>query len=277
MPTRDSRRRATSAQAAASALVPAAARTPDVLTAEEVDLNAGAIETFTKAVGGRDQLVDVLSVAASAPEIARITTYMIDPRYQRWSVRRLCTLAGITVADLFSAYKKALIARAHIEATRIIAEKLPPIVEDVMARAVPQKIVCSKCAGVGCPECAGRGFSFTEPELERQKLALDLGHLTPKKAGLTIQQNQIAASAGAIAAAGGGVLEQLQQTIGEMLFNPARRRAMSPPLRVESEGGQAPVEEPTRIEDLPLSEPEPDENDEDDDGEPEPPLQTGGV
>jgi hypothetical protein len=306
MPTSDlTRRRAGSHQAAASSLLPAAARTPEILSERESDLNAEAIDTFTKAVGGRDALVDVLSVASAAPEMSRITSYLIDPRYDRWSLRRICTLAGITVADLFAAYKRALIARAHIEATKIIADKLPPVVEDVMVRAAPADVVCTLCNGlrelqpvkaglapITCPRCKGTGMIRSEPDLDRQKLALDLAHLTPKKGGFMIQQNQIAASASALASPGSGVLEQLQQAVGEMLFSPTRRRAMSPPL--DPPIGPTPLGEPPRR-DLPLEEPEPldpddpdgparpdpDDDDEDDAEEPEPepelPGETGGM
>jgi len=186
-------------------LVPAAARAPEILTEGEQHLNAGAIDTFIQLVGGRDALVDVLSVASAAPDVDRVVNYLLDPRYERWSLRRLCNMAGITVADLLAAYRKAMIAKAHVEATHIIAAKLPPVVEDVMTKAI------------------------SDPTVERHKLALELGQLTERRSGLFIQQNQIQnASAASLSQAGGGALEQLQQAVGDLLFNPARRRAAAP-------------------------------------------------
>lgn len=221
-----------------STLVPAAARAPAVLSQEELDLNADAIDTFTKAVGGRDQLIDVLSVAATAPEIDRLVNALLDPRFAKTSLRRLCTLAGLTVADLFAAYRKALIAKAHIEASHRIAAKLPPIVDDVMTRATPQPIVCAACQGTGrqrvdgslvpCQICGRTGIVQSEPALDRQKLALELGQLTEKRGGLVIQQNQGVLAGSALLAQGAGALEQLQQAVGELLFSPARRRQASP-------------------------------------------------
>jgi hypothetical protein len=250
-----------------TALVPAAARAPEVLTQEELDLNAAAIDTFTKVVGGRDQLIDVLSVAATAPEIDRLVNALLDPRFARTSLRRLCTLAGLTVADLFAAYRKALIARAHIEASHTIAAKLPPIVDDVMTRATPQPIACTVCKATGrrriggalvpCAVCGGRGVVASEPDLDRQKLALELGQLTQKGGGgFFIQQTQIAnATAATLAAGGGGMLEQLQQVVGELLFHPSPRGES--PMTDPPGAPVPPQEEPPR-------EPPPDDDEEED-------------
>jgi len=232
-----------------TALVPAAATVVPALgerfSDRELDLNAGAINTFVKAVGGRDAFIATLSVADAAPEAEQIVNLLLDPRYERVSLRRLCAIAGITVADLFQAYRKALIARAHIQAAHIVAKRLPPIVEDVMRRATPEQTRCPSCKGTGhrsrknprgetvldtCLRCRGRGVLYTEVDIERQKLALELGHLTEKKAGLVVQQNQFAAVAGqgALASRSTGALEQLQQVVGERLFDPRRRRAAAP-------------------------------------------------
>lgn len=218
---------------ATTALVPAAARVADVFTEEEQQLSDDAVETFATLVGGRTGLVESLAIGTGAPEIDKLVNLLLDPRYKRYSVRRLCGVVGLTVTDLFTAYRKAALMRAHIQATHTIAAKIPPVVEDVMTRAVPQPIVCDVCKGLGsletkaCWKCQGTGQTQSEPDLDRQKLALELGHLIEKKGGgLIVQQNQIAA--GAMVAGGTGVLEQLQQAVGELLFNPTRVRAASP-------------------------------------------------
>jgi len=239
-------------KAQTSALIPAAARLRmgGRLADDEVQLNDHAVETFSRAVGGRQSLTDVLSVAADAPEVQQIVDHLLDHRYARWSLRKLCTMHGISVADLFTAYRKALIAKAHIEATHIIARRLPPIVEDVMVRAAPQEVACD-CVGEErptCRQCHGTGVTLTEPDLDRQKLALELGHLTEKKAGLIVQQNQGVMTSGgaALVAQGSGALEQLQQAVGELLFSPARRRSQAPREPIEPrEQIQDPPAEPT--------------------------------
>jgi hypothetical protein len=243
----------------ASALVPAAVRAPEIVLtrAEEEIQNGEAVELFATAVGGRAKLADVLAVAETAPEVEKVINLLLDPRYRTYSLRRLCTLTGISVAELFAAYRKALITRAHIEASHIIASRLVPIVEDVMTRAMPVPIACSACQAEEarrptCPVCRGTGTTLSEPDFDRQKLALELGQLLEKKGGLTITQNQGVVAAGALAANGGGSLEQLHQAVGDLLFTPGRTRSASPYAPVSEppvEYPPAPIEEPP---DLPL-------------------------
>jgi hypothetical protein len=227
---------------ATAALIPAAARADTTLDDVEAVLNCEAIEVFARAVGGRAQLADTLAVAATSPDVARITTCLLDPRYASWSLARLCHMVGITVAELFASYRKAMIARAHIEATHTIARTLPAVVSDVMDKATPQPIVCPHCQGrqtiapvepgqapLACPVCRGTGSVQSEPTVERHKLALELGQLIEKKGGLLIQQNNLAPSASALAT---GSLEQLQQAVGDVLFG--SRRQDEAPLDVEA-------------------------------------------
>lgn len=194
-----------------TALVQASARGETALDDVEAVLNYEGVEVFARAVGGRDQLADVLAIAAGpGSEIAKITTYLLDPRYRSWSLARLCHMTGITVAELFAAYKKALITRAHIEATHTIAAKLPAVVVDVMDKAL------------------------SDPTVERHKLALEIGQLIEKKGGLLIQQNNVAATAGGVAT---GSLEQLQQAVGDLLFGGRRDEE---PLDVEATPAELP-------------------------------------
>jgi hypothetical protein len=246
---------------ATSALVPAAARS-DALGGVEAVLNADAIEVFAKAVGGRDQLADTLAIAGHGSEIERITTLLLDPRYASWSLARLCTMVGLTVADLFASYRKANIARAHVEASHIIAQKLPPVVLDVMTRATPQRRLCGACLGASadgqgpCRVCDSTGYVQSEPDLDRQKLALELGQLLEKKGGLIVQQNNLAATLGATAA---GSLEQLQQAVGDLLFG---ERHPTPPDVI--------IEAPTRPDG---DDEDPDDADDPDEEQPELPFE----
>ena len=189
---------------ARTALVPAGARANGfVLTDPDGLLHAEAIETFAKAVGGRERLADTLAVAGVSSEIEQITTLLLDPRYATWTLSRLCRMAGITVAQLFAAYRKASFARAHIEASHTIATRLPAVVSDVMDKAL------------------------SDPTVERHKLALEVGQLLEKKGGLIVQQNNLAQTA---IATGPGSLEQLQQAVGDVLFGPRRTAVAVDPV-----------------------------------------------
>jgi hypothetical protein len=263
-------------------LVPAAARTPTHLSDTEADLAGAAIETFVVAVGGRKKLLQTLAIADGAEAADKVINCLLDPDYASWSLRRICTYAGITVADLFASYKKALFVQAHVDAAQRITSQLPPIVDDVMRRALPIARPCPRCNGSPttpgtskCPICQGAGTVLSEPDLDRQKLALELGRLTERKAGIVMQQNQVAATA--VSSHGTGSLEQLQQAVGELLFNPQRRRDASPKvIDVEGTSG-APQADPQLDLPIPRDEPDPEDlpaDDADEDAEDDAPLQT---
>ena len=268
--------------AAPTALLPAAARPPDRLSAEEAELNGDAIETFATALGGRDQLAAVLAVASANPDVDKVINALADSRMRSMSLRRLCHLSGITVADLFAAYKKALFTQAHLRSTAIIAEKLPPIVEDVMARAIPYDQLCPSCHATPpapeappCALCRGTGLVKSEPDLDRQKLALELGQLTEKKAGIIMQQNTVAAAA--LTSHGVGALESLQQAVGELLFSPTRRRSQSPRQEPRPDALPDSVSFPIEIDiPLPFTDAEPLANAPDDDAPSDPEFESPG-
>jgi hypothetical protein len=226
-----------------TALVPAAARPRTTLTDKERALNGDAIEVFTSGVGGRAKLRQVLSIAGAEAPTEKVVNCLLDPAYDTWSLRRICEHTGITVVDLFAHYKKGLYAAAHIRAAHLITEKLVPVVVDVMQRAVPHVIICPRCHATpttpgtsACPECNGTGKVESVPDLQRQKLALELGRLIERKAGVVMQQTAIGAVATTALTSGhAGSLEQLQQAVGELLFSPARRRTAAPVVDVTPE------------------------------------------
>lgn len=204
------------------------------LTDAELDANQTAIEQVVKALGGRGSLLDALSVAADAPEVERIVALLVDPRYDGISLRRLCSMAGLTVVDLFAAYKKAMVVKAQLVAYQAITDHLLPVVVDVMKRAAPYKIPCYDCAGAGlvagekagdppvtCATCAGQKELLQLPDLDRQKLALELGQLVQKSAGINIQQNQLTVPPPEPdPAQGRGTLIELQHALAELQSAP---------------------------------------------------------
>ncbi len=218
-----------------SALVPAAARPDLQLTPLESDLSAAAIDAFTVAIGGRDALLHALIIADTTPDVQKVTNLLIDPRYGGWSLRRICHHAGLTIADLFTAYRKALLVKAHLEATRIVSDRLVKVVEDVMARAQVHELTCESCGGVGqvtpepskknpnpgpeaCRTCRGKGRITVYPDLDRQKVALELGQLLQRSGGISIAQNNLHMPIGGGPVNAPGALEQLQQAVHGVLY-----------------------------------------------------------
>lgn len=220
---------------------------------EEADLSAAAIDAFATAIGGTDELLQTLAVADGTREASTVVRLLLDPRYAGWPLRRICALAGLTVADLFIAYKKSMVIRAHLEATRVVADHLVEVVRDVMVRARPVEITCSTCQGttaytpeptkkvpnpepIPCPACRATGRLLQLPDLDRQKVALELGQLL-KREGMLIQQNNLTVPAGGSVGAP-GALEQLQQAVQEVLYPRAAPAApeVAPPPEVSVEG-----------------------------------------
>src|SRR5712691_4907264 len=159
------------------------------LTDEEADLHRGALTTVVNALGGKSSFADTPAIAGDQPEVEPILALLVDPRYDHLSLRKLCDLAGWNVADLFAAWRKAALVRAHLLAYQTITATLLPVVEDVMRRAAPYPIPCPACHGAGdipvgdsttrtpCGPCRGKGDVLQLPDLDLQKLALELGQL----------------------------------------------------------------------------------------------------
>lgn len=230
-----------------SALVPAALRGGNErLSVEERETGIAAVETFIDQLGGRGAVVEALEIASDQPEVDLVLSLLADPRYANWSLRRLCQNAGLTIHEFFQAFRKASLVRAQIAATQRIADGIVPVVEDVMRRAAPYEITCAACAGTGsftpdpskkvpnpspepCKACRAQGKLIIEPELDRQKLALELADLVKKGGGIAIQQNQF--NLDQVAGVGSGDLEKLQQAMSgvELGGPPAAPESTVPP------------------------------------------------
>lgn len=228
------------------ALAPAAARgASPVISLEEADLSQQAVAVFERVLGGRDQFAAVLAVADDSPEVAKVNDFLLDPRYQSLGLRKICAMAGLTVADLFAAYRKAVIVQAHLEAAPIIAKKLVGVVDDLMTRAQPHYLPCDTCRGTGrvvppptkdqpapepvaCTACVN-GQQLHLPDLDRQKLALEIAELIKPRAGVTFNQANVLAPPDRGPSVTGS-LEQLQQAVSEVLFSGRPMPVTDPPI-----------------------------------------------
>lgn len=223
-----------------SSLVPAASSAVIAQAAEQqvAEIQAAIGESLNKfeaRLGGRQELIDVLAQTPLTSELHTILGLLADPQYDRMGLSRLCLKAGVTAGDVFLAYKRGLILRGQLLATQKVSAGLPAVAEDVMRRSAPYQVTCGACIGTGsivpeptpevknpspipCSLCLGTGQRTIEPDLDRQKLALDLGEMVKKGGGLTIgmsQQTVIPQTSGGLA---GGSLERLQQAMGGILF-----------------------------------------------------------
>ena len=207
----------------------------------ESELTAKAAETFIKQLGGRTAYGELLALAVEnvdeehAGPLDTLAALLLDPAFDRMSLADLCQQAGFTLRDLFRSYRSAALYRAHLLSTAKIAEKLPDVTEDVMRRAAPYESACEVCAGTGsapgptadappvpCEACKGRGRFMVDPELDRQKLALELGELLKRGGGgvSVTQQNLNVNAAGGASGGGAGSYERYQQALMHALATP---------------------------------------------------------
>jgi hypothetical protein len=213
-------------------------RAASILTPDEARASEAALDSLVAVLGGKAQLLDTLAVACDVPEVEDLLKLFLDPQYEKISLRKLCTLAGLTVVDLFAAYKKAMVVKAQLVAYQAITDAILPVVQDVMKRAAPYQIPCYDCGGVGlipdpeakagdpaertCPTCAGRKELLQLPDLDRQKVALELAQLVQKGSfGINLQQNNLTVPPPQPDATDGtGNLIALQHAVRELLSGP---------------------------------------------------------
>lgn len=211
-----------------------------------------SFKQFEDDLGGRTALVTTLAQAdAPTPELQKILGLIADPRFDSKSLGWLCTQAGLSIGDLLRAFRDAGLAKAQAVAQRHVEQHLPRVVEDVMRRAAPYEVCCAVCQGLGtlpmspgtpagtqptpCPRCKGEGKEIEYPDLDRQKLALQLGKLV-KEPGPGVQVNQQFNQQNnqGSGSFGGGSLEQLQQAVSAILYGPPAGAAdLAPPLEAE--------------------------------------------
>jgi hypothetical protein len=217
------------------------ARQASILTKEEAAASEAALDSLVSVLGGKAQLLDTLAVACDVPEVEELLKLFLDPHHATISLRMLCSMAGLTVVDLFSAYKKAMVVKAQLVAFQAITDAILPVVQDVMKRAAPYTIPCYDCGATGqikdpdakpeaegdpayltCPTCAGKKELLQLPDLDRQKVALELAQLVQKGSfGINLQQNNMTVPPPLPdASEGTGNLISLQHAVRELLSGP---------------------------------------------------------
>jgi hypothetical protein len=191
-----------------------------------------ACKTFEAQAGGREKMVEHLASAPLTPKQALLVGAIADPRNDRHSLGRICQLYGIQFSDLMKMFRDAGFAKAQLAAMQRVWDYVPQVAEDVMQRALPHSITCP-CRGLDpeCEDCRGRGSIEKQPELETQKLALQMGGLVAQPGGgvnISMKQEQHTT----LAQSFGGVFSRFAQASDQVLF-PGVPQEDSPPLDAE--------------------------------------------
>lgn len=214
------------------ALIPAAARHLEKADTSLPALLNKILSDMEEELGGRATLLDILS-RSSDGTMSAFATLMMDPANRNLPLGEMCATAGVTTGQILRAYQDGVMLYAQTLSKKSVAEHLPAVTKDVMIRATPQEGTCEACDGNGtlvpprtrknpnpqpeqCKRCKGTGVALILPDLERQKVALDLGDMLPKKAGINVGvgiTNNVSQSNGR------GHLEKLQQAVSDILYS----------------------------------------------------------
>lgn len=182
---------------------------------------SAVLDALEEQLGGRKALVQTL-LAHPKPSL-HLDDFLkrmldIDPdgcTDETRSLGWLCLHSGLTTGELLRSYQEAILHIGQTLSKKLIGEALPAVTQDVLQRALPSAEPCRVCNATGkvkekpCAACEGRGSHQYVPDLERQKVALDLGEMFPKKGGgVTVAQQVNLPPAGLPA----GAFSRLQQT-----------------------------------------------------------------
>lgn len=194
---------------------------------------AAALQQLEVELGGRQQLVGLLTLAPLTPDLRYVLGQLADPQHQRLTLATICVNANILPGELLKHLEGAAMLRGKVRAALEVAKGLPAVAADVMRRAAPFAEACNDCGGQGgrtpdptpqvpnptsvpCATCAGTGQLMYLPELRRQELALEMGQMLPKGGGLNIVNQNVNMAAGG--QGGAGHLEQLQRLSDAILY-----------------------------------------------------------
>ncbi len=176
---------------------------------------ATAIDKIEEAAGGRSGLLEALSGLPASDDLAYVFGLIAAPDNDARKLSELCHAGDVSLGELLEALKKGVHARALVQAALTIAQHTPAVVADVMTRAQPHFVVCATCRGeqtvrdqeftpdrkkgetfrthaprIECEACRGTGKVETVPDIDHQKLALDLAQLLPGKSPLVTVDNR---------------------------------------------------------------------------------------
>lgn len=193
-----------------------------------------SLEAIERDLGGRRALIGLLVIAPLTLDLRYVLGLLGDPAHQQVSLAEICARGNILPGDLLRHLSAAALQRGKVLASQRIGDGIAAVADDIMRRAAPYEAPCNGgCAGTGtltpdptsaapnpspepCEACRGTGKLVYSPDLERQKLAVEMAQLLPKSGGIQIAQ--INAPAGGSPGGGTGPLESIQRLTDQLLY-----------------------------------------------------------
>mgnify|MGYP001310867534 CR=1 FL=1 len=199
------------------------------------------LQQIERDLGGRPMLVGMLALAPLTADLQYVLGMLGDPLHHDKSLAEICGMGNILPGELLRHLASAALLKGKVMAAQRIGAGMPAVIDDIMRRAAPYTDLCGTCLGMGsltpdptpetpnpvpgpCETCRGSGQLLYRPDLERQKLAVDLAQLLPKGGGIQIAQvNSAGAGAGGQGASGVGVntFDAVQRVVDQVLYGPS--------------------------------------------------------
>lgn len=239
-----------------------------------------SLSTLEADLGGRAQLVAALAQAPKTRDLEYVLGLIGDPSNAHLSLAEICAQGGVTAGEVLDAARAGFLLRAQVVSAKVVSERLPVVVEELMTLAGPHTDPCHTCQGtativpepspsapnplpVPCPVCAGRGELLYPGDLDHKKLALEVGRLTARASGPSVAVDARSIHLGGGRGSGeaaGGSLEQLMLATDRLLYGDGRPGPLPPgpqPAAAEVEE-EEPSEPPVDGEILPPAPADPD-------------------
>ena len=163
-------------------------------------------------LGGRDPLVAALSHAPYSQTLSLLLGLIGDPTRASTPLATLAAMAGVTAGEILEAYIAGDRLKAEALSVSKISEHLADVTEATMKGAL-----------VKSDDIDAQRLAF-----DHKKLALDLGRLLPKSAGVQVAIQNNNSVHGGVA---GGSLEALQAATDAILYGDS----IIPPEPVDAE------------------------------------------
>jgi hypothetical protein len=144
----------------------------------------------------REEIIGAL-LDSGLPKAVNLAERLSDGAFDRTGLAKHCAAVDLLPRDVWN----ILIDTRKLSAKLAISEKLVEIANSVAEAAVTRVVTCGRCKGEGylpgkkkddppteCTNCWGSRQIVIEGDLDRQKMALEMGELLNQKVPLIAQQ-----------------------------------------------------------------------------------------
>lgn len=186
----------TSAIPRTEALSTALQKTPEESTVpQKISPKPNVLDTFEEEIGGREVLVDNLSLLSLDKKQKHFLYLLCDPKMEHQPLSSVARAAGVSSTAILDLFVEASKHKSQALALGLVANSTPRVIKDIVQKSVDAKVECPECFGIAiegleCSRCHGRGKILRESSIDHQKLVLETAGILKKGPGVAVQVNQ---------------------------------------------------------------------------------------